>query len=234
MPETSWLEATSPAFRLMIASSWLAPSSWQDQQERAIREAIGADPDWAEYIRLVDRHRTPALSWAALKRIPELNIPEPVKLELQKRSDACRMQAIRHSLILAEVLKAFNRAAIPVMSLKGPILSFDLYGDVGLRQSKDLDMACAPEDIAQAQACLEGQGWHHDSFWFPLSPLQWKSCLRHEYHFGFVQPQGSCLLELHWRNQWDDRGLTSDRWTRSIPSIWQGAAHQAMHLSSLL
>ena len=66
MPESSWLEATSPAFRLMIATSWLAPDSWMDRQKLAIRQAIEAGPDWTEYIRLVDRHRTPALSWAAL------------------------------------------------------------------------------------------------------------------------------------------------------------------------
>jgi len=229
MPESSWLEGTSPAFRLMIATSWLAPDSWQTQQELAIREAIVAAPDWAEYIRLVDRHRTPALSWAALNRIPELKIPEPAEAELKKRSDACRMQAIRHSLILAEVLKAFNRAAIPVMPLKGPILSFDLYGDVGLRQSKDLDMAVTQEDYRDARACLENQGWYLGSDYSFLSPRQLESCLLHEHHLGFVHPQGNYILELHWRNQWEASSLNSDRWARSIPSIWQGTAHQAMH-----
>jgi len=229
MPETSWLEAASPAFRLMIATSWLAPASWQEQQERAIREAFGAGPNWTEYIRLVDRHRTPALSSAALKRVPESKIPEPLKLELQKRSDACRMQAIRHSLILAEVLKAFNRAVIPVMSLKGPILSFDLYGDVGLRQSHDLDLACAWEDIAQARACLEGQGWNLESTYCHLTPRQWKSLLRHEYHLPFVHPQSGSMLELHWHNTQDVQGLTAEQWARSIPSIWQGCSYRAMH-----
>src|ERR1035437_3235800 len=94
MPEASWLQSASPAFRLMIATSWLAPTSWQEKQEQAIREAIqviGAGVDWMEYLRLVDRHRTPALSWAALRRVPGLVIPEPAKKELQRRSDACRI-----------------------------------------------------------------------------------------------------------------------------------------------
>ncbi|MGP8225068.1 MAG: nucleotidyltransferase family protein, partial [Terracidiphilus sp.] len=155
MRENSWLQSATPAFRLMIATSWLAPASWQEHQEKAIREAIGAGVDWMEYLRLVDRHRTPALSWAALKRVPGLEIPQPARRELQKRSDACRMQAVRHSLMLAEVLRGFNRAGIPVMPLKGPLLSLELYGDVGLRQSKDLDLACTKEDIPRAQACLE-------------------------------------------------------------------------------
>src|ERR1039458_423774 len=112
MPNTDWLQRTSPAFRLMIATSWLAPDSWQKNQEVAIREAIGASPDWAEYLRLVDRHRTPALSWAALKRVPGVEIPPSAEQELRRRSDACRMQAMRHCMQLASVLKAFNCAGI--------------------------------------------------------------------------------------------------------------------------
>ena len=144
MTEASWLQSASPAFRLMIATSWLAPACWQEKQEQAIREAIAAGPDWTEYLRLVDRHRTPALSWAALKRVPGLEIPQLARQELQKRSDACRMQAMRHCIHLASMLKAFNRAGIPVMPMKGPILSLELYGDVGLRQSHDLDLMVTP------------------------------------------------------------------------------------------
>src|ERR1039458_5393604 len=169
MPETSWLQSASPAFRLMIATSWLAPASWQDKQEEARQQTFGAGVDWMEYIRLVDRHRTPALSWAALKRVPGLQIPEPARQELQKRSDACRMQAMRHCILLASMLKAFNRAGIPVMPLKGPILSLELYGDVGLRQSQDLDLMVMPEDLARAQVCLVSMGWRQDAAWFPLT-----------------------------------------------------------------
>ena len=158
MPETSWLQSASPAFRQMIATSWLAPASWQDKQEQAIREAIGAGMDWMEFIRLVDRHRTPALSWAALKRVSGLEIPQLAKQELQKRSDACRMQAVRNSLKLVGVLKGFHSAGIPTMTMKGPILSLELYGDVGLRHSHDLDLMVKPEDLARAQACLESMG----------------------------------------------------------------------------
>jgi hypothetical protein len=229
MPEASWLQSACPAFRLMIATSWLAPASWQDQQEEAVREAIGAGVDWMEYIRLVDRHRTPALSWAALSRVQGLEIPAAAKLELQKRSDACRMQAVRHCLLLAELLKGFNRAGIPVMTLKGPILSSELYGDVGLRQSHDLDLAIKPEDLAKAQACMENMGWSLDATWFPLSPRQWENLLRHERHLLFVHPRGDCFLELHWRLRTELRDKTNDRWARSIPGVWQGCYHQAMN-----
>ena len=222
MPEASWLQSASPAFRLMIATSWLAPASGQDKQEEAIREALASGIDWMEYIRLIDRHRTPALSWAALSRVPGLQIPAAAKRELQKRNDACRMQAVRNSLKLAGVLKGFHSAGIPAMTMKGPILSLELYGDVGLRQCHDLDLMVKPQDLARAQACMEKMGWRQDAAWFPLSPWQWENLLRHEWHLSFVHPHGDCLLELHWRARWELREQTEDRWARSVPSVWQG------------
>jgi hypothetical protein len=212
----------------MIATSWLAPAGWQEHQENAIREAIGAGADWMEYLRLVERHRTPALSWAALKRVPGLEIPEPARRELRKRSDACRLQAVRHSLKLAEVLRGFNSSGIPVMPLKGPLLSIELYGDVGLRQSKDLDLACTTEDIPRAQACLEGMGWRLDSSYFPLTPRQWEGFLRHEFHIGFVHSSGGIGLELHWCNHGDTPSQAAAQWARCVPSVWQGCSYLAM------
>ena len=229
MPESSWLQGTSPAFRLMIATSWLAPACWQERQEETIRESIRAGLDWMEYLRLVDRHRTPAMSWAALRRVPGVEIPEPAKRELQKRSDACRMQAVQLSMMLAGVLKAFNRAGIPVMTFKGPILSFELYGDVGLRQSHDLDLEVRLEDVSRAQACLEKTGWRLDSGYLSLSPRQWESCLRHEHHIGFVHSQGGWVLELHWRSHWETPGQSTAKWARNVPSAWQGCSYLAMN-----
>jgi hypothetical protein len=213
----------------MIATSWLAPACLQEKQEESIREATRAGLDWTEYLRLVKRHRTPALSWAALSRVVGLEIPAPAKQRLQTHSDACRMLAVKNSMLLAVVLKCFNRAAIPVMTFKGPTLSSDLYGDVGLRHSRDLDLAVPPADSQRAKACLENMGWRVEPTWFPLTPSQWESLLRHEHHFSFGHPEGTGLVELHWRNQWDPPGSDGDYWLRSIPSVWQGCAYQAMN-----
>jgi len=229
MLKTDWLRHTSPAFRLMIATSWLAPDSWRQSQEQAIREAIEAGPDWIEYISLVDRHRTPALSWAALSRVQGIAVPELARQELQQRSDACRMKAMQHCLLLADVLKRFNRAGISVMPLKGQILSLQLYGDVGLRQTLDMDLEVPQEDLARAQDCLVSKDWHLEETFFPMSPRQWNSFLRNEQHINFIHVQTGRMLELHWRVQWESPEATSARWARSIPSTWQGCSIQAMN-----
>lgn len=229
MPESSWLENTSPAFRMMIATSWLAPPCWQDMQEKATREAFCAELDWKEYLRLIDRHRTPVLSRSALARVSALDVPGPVIQELEKRSNACRMQAIRNSLQLGAILKAFTAAGITAMPFKGPTLSHQLYGDVTLRHSSDLDLAVMQEDIPSAQACLEELGWRLTSSWFRLSPRQWERFLRQEHSLNFIHSRGAGQLELHWRNQWDGPGAARARWTRSLPSVWQGCSIRAMN-----
>jgi hypothetical protein len=227
--KTNWLKGASPAFRLMIATSWLAPEAWRENQETTVREAIQAGPDWAEYLRLVDRHRTPALSWAALTQTPGVELPELIAQELRKRNDACRIEAVKQCLLLASLLKGFNRAGIPVMPLKGQLLSFALYGDVGLRQSRDLDLAVAEEDLLKAKDCLETMGWTLDpSIWFPLTPRQWASVLQHEHHLEFVHSRTGCPLELHWRDQWETPDATRSRWNRSVPSVWQGCSMRLM------
>lgn len=230
MLKSDWLQQTSPAFRLMIATSWLAPDSWKANQVEAIRQAIDAGTDWTEYLRLVDRHRIPALSWAALNRAPGIVIPEAAKLELEKRSDASRMKAVEHCLLLAEVLRGFNRSGIHVMSVKGVILSYELYEDVGLRQSRDLDLAVTQENLVGAQACLERLGWRLDpAKWFPLSPRQWESFLRHEHELHFVHVATGHFLELQWRNQWDSSEQSVACWERSITTEWQGCSYQGMN-----
>jgi hypothetical protein len=96
MPEASWLQSASPAVPPDDRHLLAGPGLWPGKQEQAIREAIGAGMDWMEYIRLVDRHRTPALSWAALSRVPGLEIPSPQSRNCRSAAmpAGCRLSGI--------------------------------------------------------------------------------------------------------------------------------------------
>ncbi|MGA2569674.1 MAG: nucleotidyltransferase family protein [Terracidiphilus sp.] len=229
MIERDWIHRASPAFRLAIATSWLAPDPWRENQENAIREAIEAQPDWTEYLHLVDRHGTPGLSWAALRRIQGIAVPEPPAQELRRRSDACRKEALLYCLLLADVLRRFNGAGIPAMPHKGQVLSFELYGDVGLRYSRDLDVEVPIEDLDRARTLIAGEEWRLESTFFPMSPRQWQSLLKNEQHINFVHARTGAPLELHWRFQWETSSSTEARWDRSIPALWQGYSIHSMH-----
>lgn len=233
MTRIDWLQSESAAFRLMIATSWLAPDQWRTNQDQAIREAIDASPDWREYLSLVGRHGTPGLSWAALRRVAGITIPEAAAEELRQRSDDCRKRAMVCCLVLADVLKRFNRAGIPVMPLKGQLLSYELYRDFGLRLSRDVDVEVPEEELAKAQGCLEGNDWRLESSFFPMSPRQRQSFLENEQHINFVHSATGCVLELHWRSQWETRKETASLWERSVDSVWQGHSIRTMHPGDL-
>ncbi len=233
MHKPDWLERTSPAFRLVMASSWLAPDAERDKQEKTIREAVAVAPDWAEYLRLIDRHDVTVLSWAALNRVPGVAIPEAVAQRLQKLSEAYRIHAIRHSLVLTGILREFNRVGIPVMPFKGPLLSFALYGDVGVRRSFDLDVAVTKENLQSAMACLENIGWKLDGAQSCLSRRQWNGFLENGHHLNFTHSTTRSCLELHWRNYWETSETVDARWLRSRTSDWNGCMIRTMCAADL-
>lgn len=226
---SDWLHRTSPAFRLMIATSWLAPAPWQPLQEEAIRLAVDAQPDWREYILLVDRHRTPALSCAALNRVPGISIPAQANDALQFRGQSCRVHALKLCMQLADALRLLNAAGIPAIPLKGQILSQQLYGDIGLRHAKDIDLEVPREQIARARQCLSNAGWQLQSSFFPMTPRQWQSFLNHEHSLDFTHQSSGYTLELHWNSQWETPEEAHARWARSTPATWQGCSIRNMH-----
>ncbi len=218
----------TPAFRLMIATAWLAPDSWRQHQELAIRQAIAAQPDWNEYLALIDRHRTPTLSYASLSRVHRIPAPPQILHALQLRNHAARLQALQLSAELLHALKLFALAEIPVTPLKGPILSHELYGDIGMRHVKDIDLEVPREHLLRAQKCLAAAGWQQLSTFFPMTPRQWQSFLQHEHSLDFTHPRTGSPLELHWNSQWETPQEASQRWARSTTATWQGASIQVM------
>jgi hypothetical protein len=221
------LSDRSSAFRLMVATSWLAPERWREHQHRAIRAALMSNPDWDEYLSLIERHGTPVLSWESLRQAPEVNLPATVRQTLQQRSAVCRMQAMRLTSSLAQVLKDFNQADISLIPLKGPLLSLELYGDLGTRHSRDIDIMVDVEDLSRAQARLEQMGCQAQ-LQPTLSPRHTEVFLQINHHMVYWHPLQRCLLELHWRTRWETHDRTVGQWDRSAALVWNGLGYRAL------
>ena len=227
--ESKKLLRCSSAFRLMLATSWLAPEQWQDHQNRAIRALLSSGLNWDEYLELIERHSTPALSWETLKRMPEANLPETVRQTLQQHSAACRMRAMRLASLLIQVLKDFNQAGIPLIPLKGPLLSLELYGDLGIRHSRDIDIIVALGDVTKAQAQLEEMGWRVYLQPCMFSPRHTEVFLQIDRHLVYWHPLQQCRLELHWHTRRETLDCTAGQWARSVTSVWSGLSYRALN-----
>jgi len=226
--ESKTLLGYSSAFRLMLATSWLAPESWRDHQDRAIRVVLSSGLDWDEYLELIERHSTPALSWETLKRMPEVNLPETVRQTLQKHSAACRMRAMRLASLLMQVIKDFNQAGIPLIPLKGPLLSLELYGDLGIRHSRDIDFMVALGDVSRAQAQLEKMGWRVHLQPCTFSPRHTEVFLQIDRHMVYWHPLQPYRLELHWHTRRETLDSTEGQWARSDTLVWNGLGYRAL------
>ncbi|MGB8031368.1 MAG: nucleotidyltransferase family protein [Terracidiphilus sp.] len=230
--ESKMLPGCNSAFRLMLATSWLAPEPWREYQCRAIRSALHLALDWDEYLTLVERHGTPALSWEVLKRVPDANLPATVRQALQRRHAACRMQATRLTSLLVQVLKDFNQTGIPLIPLKGPLLSLELYGDLGIRHSQDIDIMVALGDLPAAQARIEKMGWRvHLQPTF--SPRHSEVSLKIYHHIVYWHPLHRYFLELHWRTRWETPDRTAGQWMRSTELVWNGLRYRALSRTDL-
>ncbi|MES2504336.1 MAG: nucleotidyltransferase family protein [Myxococcota bacterium] len=96
---------------------------------------------------------------------------------------------------LVRLVRLFEAKSIPLVSIKGPLLALELYGDLGARSSNDLDFVIRPQDIFLADDILCTEGYER----FLFSPAQRKSHLKHSKDFVYWHPRKQICLELHWR-----------------------------------
>jgi len=117
--------------------------------------------------------------------------------ELKKLVENNRIGMIQKTGRLVQIVKAFEKEGISVIALKGPVLAFQLFGDVGMRNSWDLDILVKPEFLAKAAEILKRLNYRNLFLKNDLTPKQWKYSINHFHHFSFFD-QNNCV-ELHWR-----------------------------------
>ncbi len=100
---------------------------------------------------------------------------------------------------LLDVLRVFNEKGIPAVPFKGPALAESAYGNVMLREYRDLDVLVRPRDVPLVRSLLRERGYESVA---PLEEgahaaqaarLQW-GC-----DDEYVRAEDGLRLEIHWR-----------------------------------
>ena len=203
----------TPEFRLLVACSWIAPPHLEPLQAEKISSLCGEMIDWDEFIALVDRHRVPALAYAALSRHAGERLPERAREALKGRSDQCRRGGLQLAAETVRLTKRFAGEGIDLLPLKGPLLSLQLFGDVGMRQAKDIDVMVRPADLDRADRLLTEEGYIRTFPDFPLTPGQKAFISRYEHHYGYVHGVKGLHLELHWQYEVCSAVMTETMWS---------------------
>jgi hypothetical protein len=94
---------------------------------------------------------------------------------------------------------------IDFVPLKGPLLSFRLYGDATVRKYGDIDILINPGKVELARNGLLAVGYTEYMFTWPGSVSGKKRALKFWHHISFRNPEGDVIIELHWKlsnRQW--------------------------------
>lgn len=163
----------------------------------ALLAAFAAGLDWRRLVALARWHRLLPLLYAHVATDPELRaaVPPPVREALHAEAIAAAQTALLLTADLVAILRAIGGEGIPVVPLKGPVLAQELYGSVGLRQFRDLDLLVASADLPAATAALVASGY------VPAHAApepQGARELRGAHHCEFVGRSGA-NVELHHR-----------------------------------
>ncbi|KGE19334.1 nucleotidyltransferase family protein [Paenibacillus wynnii] len=182
----------SKEMRLLIA--FLAedhnPNDLPESQPELFRET-----DWEIFIELARHHRVYPYLYGRLKPMNEIWVPTWVVRTMHDLYTKNTFQMLHLSGEMEQVGKLFAEHDIDCLFLKGPVIAKDLYGDISLRTSCDLDLILSIEDLSKAEEILLQQGYLKDDYIRTvLNDWKWR-----HHHIVFFHSGKGIKVELHWR-----------------------------------
>jgi hypothetical protein len=155
---------------------------------------IPKDMDWTLFISLVRHHRLFSYIFIKLKTMDRL-VPDHVLITLESlyKQSTYRMLHLTGEMLLFH--KLFEKETIPLIILKGPVLAQNLYGDISLRTSSDLDVLIPLCKLKQAEEILKDHGYVKDEYIKSvLNDWKWR-----HHHVTYIHPEKGVKVEIHWR-----------------------------------
>ncbi|MFA5353929.1 MAG: nucleotidyltransferase family protein [Thermodesulfovibrionales bacterium] len=189
MPETQKdikiLTHFSPEQQMLI-------STLHEQGEDTVKALILKGLDWNYILNTANEHGIIPLLYSKLKSLSIGNIPLNELKTLYLRNLQKNMAMTKAILETTEALETHGIRAVP---FKGPVLSQQLYHDIGLRQSADIDLLIFKEHYNKAKEILLARGYEPQ---FKLNRRQEFEFLRYRYEMPFIHKATGLNIELHW------------------------------------
>lgn len=173
----------------------------------AVRAALGtATPpessekiDWEIFLLWVERHRVGAMLHQRLARSFGDHCPAGVVQRLRHLATDNLRRALAQASEQVTLIRLLKEHQIDVLSVKGLVLSQQLYGNLHTRPVGDIDLILRPTDAARADELIQRAGWRRINPDFPLTPLQLRKFVEIQPEFEYWRDEPPSRVELRWR-----------------------------------
>jgi hypothetical protein len=126
--------------------------------ERVAR-LIGQGIDWNAVIDQAARWEVEPAVFGNLRGHFAQAVPEENLVAITERERAARAFALSRTLQVVDVSRAFVKAKIPAIVLKGPALAIQAYGDCSRRTFVDVDLLVPKNDLSRAKKLIIERGY---------------------------------------------------------------------------
>lgn len=151
--------------------------------------------NWDLFLQLAAHHRVYPSIYKKVKALDEKRVPSYVVQTLKREVQKSTIRMLQLSGEMGKVAKQFEDHQIRTLFLKGPVLAHDLYGDISLRTSSDLDLLIDIHCLDQAETILINQGYIKDDYIHSvLNDWKWR-----HHHVTYFHPEKQTKIEIHWR-----------------------------------
>lgn len=151
--------------------------------------------NWSHFLELVRHHRVYPIIFKSLKETSKDWIPPHILEALRQEYHRNTFMMLHLSGEMEQVSRLFSEHKIRPLFLKGPVIAVDLYGDVSLRTSCDLDVLVPIDDLGRTEELLVNLGYKKDDYIESvLNDWKWR-----HHHITFFHPKKGIKLEIHWR-----------------------------------
>lgn len=160
-----------------------------------IKNVLTSDFNWDYFIKKVTDHKLKPLIYLNLKNF-ENSIPNRIYDDLKISFRQNTQKNLFLTCELIKIIEMFEKHKIPVISYKGPILTYLTYGNLSMRHFVDLDLLVNPEHVNQAQEILYSMGYKLD---LKINEKQKKKLILQQQELKFFNKCNTVAVDLHWK-----------------------------------
>jgi hypothetical protein len=176
--------------------------------------------DWSELLRVAIPHGVLPLLSSNLSAHAADVMPPVTLVQLQIFRNNVAARNLEQSMELIRLMSAFSSEGIRVLPFKGPALAISAYGDLGVRESHDLDFWVEPSRFADVNNWFREAGYHPSEH---VQGIVRRVSVSGGKHREFSSPDGRIFIEVKdhlepsvesefdppFEQVWDRRGCTS-------------------------